>query len=246
MTASSYDETSPLFSARMAGALWLAVIVIGGLDVATSSIVVAGDAAATARNILNSEFRFRLGEVGEFIGGALYLGVTVLLYQLLKPVSKPVSLFAACCGAIGLAIGAAGTVRDLGVVTLLNGSQLPTAANASQMQEVALSTIRLFGLGFSVSMVYFGLQVATVGVLMARSDFFPRLLGVLLTIGGSTYVIGSLAVMLSPTIGGQLFRFVIPVAFIGEGSATLWLLFKGVNVERWVARAHPQPRRVAA
>ncbi|HJQ10837.1 MAG TPA: DUF4386 domain-containing protein [Gemmatimonadaceae bacterium] len=243
---STYEDTSPLFTARMAGALWLIVIIIGGLDVATSSIVVAGDAAATARNILNSEFRFRLGEVGEFIGGACYLGVTVLLYQLLKPVSKTLSLFAACCGAIGLAIGAAGTVRDLGAVALLRSGQLPGAADAGQMQGVALSTIKLFGLGFSVSMVYFGLQVASVGILIARSSFFPRALGVLAAIGGSIYVIGSLAMMMSPPIGGQLFRFVIPVAFIGEGSLTLWLLFKGVNVERWIARANPQPRRVAA
>lgn len=239
------DDVSPLFTARMAGALWLIVIIIGGLDVVTSSTVVAGNAAATAQNILASEFRFRLGEVGEFVGGACYLGVTVLLYQLLKPVSRNLALFAACCGMIGIAIGAGGTVRDLGVVTLLKSAQ-SGASDAGQMQAVALTTIRTFGLGFSVSMVYFGLQVGTAGYLLARSGFFPRLIGILLAIGGSIYVIGSLAVLVSPAVGGQLFRVVIPIAFIGEGSVTLWLLFKGVNVEKWYSRASVRPMRVVA
>ena len=109
-----------------------------------------------------------------------------------------------------------------------------------------MGTIKTFGLGFSVSMVYFGLQVASVGVLVARSGFMPRLLGILLVVGGSTYVVGSLLVMLAPVIGAQLFRVVVPVAFIGEGSITLWLLFKGVNVEKWRARAGIQPLRMVA
>jgi hypothetical protein len=95
----------------------------------------------------------------------------------------------------------------------------------------------MFGLGFKVSMVYFGLQCATVGYLIARSGFIPRLIGILLAIGGSFYVISSFAAFLSPEIGTLLAPIVIPAAFFGEGATTLWLLFKGVNVDKWMTRA---------
>ncbi|MFN2638435.1 MAG: DUF4386 domain-containing protein, partial [Gemmatimonadaceae bacterium] len=112
------NPQSPQFTARMTGALWLAVIVISSIAVAGPTIV-APDAATTASNILASELAFRFAVVNEFIGGACYVGVTVLLYQLLKPVSKNLALFAAACGIIGITVGAGLTVRDLGIVAIL-------------------------------------------------------------------------------------------------------------------------------
>lgn len=245
--ATSASTDSPQFTARMAGALWLAVIAVSVLDVVTSSIIVSGDAAATARNILNSEFRFRLGVLAEFVGGALYVGVTVLLYRLLKPVSRNLSLFAAFCGAIGISVGAALTVRDLGVVGLLRSAQAASATDASQINAIALSSIRLFGLGFTVAMVYFGFQCATVGYLIARSGFMPKAIGILLALGGSFYVLSSFAAFLALPIARPLSQIVVPVAFLGEGSTTLWLLFKGVDVRKWMERAGvPALQRVAA
>ena len=238
---------SPLFTARMAGALWLAVIAVSALDVVTSSIIVSGDAAATARNILNSEFRYRLSVLAEFVGGALYVGVTALLYRLLKPVSRNLSLFAVLCGAIGIAVGAALTVQDLGVVTLLRSAQAAPAADAGQINAIALSSIRMFGLGFTVAMVYFGFQCATVGYLIARSGFMPKTIGILLAIGGSFYVLSSFATFLGLPIAHTLSQIVIPTAFLGEGSTTVWLLFKGVDVRKWMERAGVPPlQRVAA
>ena len=229
-------QPSPLVTARMAGALWLAVIIVSALAVAGPSIVIPGDAAATVHNILTFEFAYRIGIVETFIGGALYVGVTVLLYTLLKPVSRNLALFAAACGLIGVAVGAALTVSDLGVVAALKFAE-SAPAQAAPMQAVAQSAIMTFGLGFKVGMVYFGLQCATVGYLIARSGFMPRAVGVLLGIGGSFYVISSLTYLVSPALGTLLSPVVIPVAFLGEGSTTLWLLFKGVNVEKWRQRA---------
>ena len=241
----SIPSDSPLFTARMAGALWLAVIVISGVDAATSPIGISSDAVTTAHSILASEFRYRLGVLAEIVAGTCYLGVTVLLYQLLQPVSKGLALFAACCGAIGLSIGATLTVPDLGVVPLLKSAQLPSG-DAAQTQAIAVSSIRMFRLGFTVSMVYFGFQCATVGYLIARSGFIPKAIGILLAIGGSFYVISSLTTFLSPTAGSMLGRVVIPVAFIGEGATMLWLLFKGVNVAKWHLRTGVQPTPLVA
>ena len=239
------NPPSPLFTARMAGALWLAVIVVSSIAIAGPTIIVP-DAAVTARNILAYEFAYRFGVVNEFIGGACYVGVTVLLYRLLKPVSKNLALFAAACGIIGITVGAGLTVRDLGIVAILKFAQTAPAADAAQMQAVARSSIMAFGIGFKVSMVYFGLQCATVGYLIARSGFIPRIVGILLGIGGSFYVISSLTYLLSPTLGSVLSPVVIPVAFLGEGSTTLWLLFKGVNVEKWRQRAGSTTLSLAA
>jgi hypothetical protein len=229
----------------MTGALWLAVIIVSSIAVAGPTIIVP-DAATTASNILASEFAFRFGVVNEFIGGACYVGVTVLLYQLLKPVSKNLASFAAACGIIGITVGAGLTVRDLGIVAILKSAQTAPAADAAQLQAVARSAIMAFGLGFKVSMVYFGLQCATAGYLMARSGFIPRIVGILLGVGGSFYVISSLTYLLSPTLGGMLAPVVIPVAFLGEGCTTLWLLFKGVNVEKWRQRAGSTTLNLAA
>lgn len=229
-------QPSPLVTARMAGALWLAVIIVSALGVAGPTIIVPGDAAATAHNILSSELAFRLDVIEEFIGGAFYVGVTVLLYTLLKPVSRNLALFAAACGLIGISVGAVLNVRDLGVVSILKFAQ-SAPGQAAPMQAVAQSAIMAFGLGFKVAMVYFGLQCATVGYLIARSGFMPRVIGILLGIGGSFYVISSLTYLVSPALGTLLSPAVIPAAFVGEGSTTLWLLFKGVNIEKWRRRA---------
>jgi len=169
--------------ARLAGALWLVVIAVS---------VVA---------VLTQTGQPRLAFAATQFGGLCYLGVTVLLYALFKPVDTSVSLFAAACGVAGVASGAASDV---------------SASAAAQ--------------GFYVSMVFFGSQIVAVGYLITRSNLIPRALGVLLILGGSVYLVNSFMNCLSPTVGAHLAPFVIPIAILGEGSLTLWLLIRGVKV----------------
>ena len=169
-------------TARLAGALWLVVIAASVISVATQSGIP------------------RLAFAANQFSGVCYLGVTVLLYQLFKPVDTGISLFAAFCGLAGVASGAA--VSD------------PSAQ------------------GFYIAMVFFGFQIISIGYLITRSTLIPRILGVLLLLGGSSYVINSFTNFLSPAIGAHLAPFIIPVAILGEGALALWLLVKGVNVSR--------------
>src|SRR5437879_1342393 len=107
-------EASPSLKARIAGGLWLMVIIAGMTAfVIRSPLIVSGDAAATATNILASESLFRLGFTADLIAGACYMGVTVLLYRLLKPVSRSLSLLAAFFGLAGVAIGSATSLTNL-------------------------------------------------------------------------------------------------------------------------------------
>ncbi len=231
-------EASPRFKARMAGVLWLIAIAAAVFaSSAASALIVRNDAVATATNILANESLFRLSFVADLVAGLCYVGVTVLLYELLKPVSRSLSLLAAFFGLVGVAIGSASFLSRLVPLVLLRGDQYLSAFTTSQLQAMALMSLKLYVFGFDISMVLFGLQCFIVGYLIVRSTFLPRILGVLLAIGGSGYVISSFADFLSLSFGALLSPFILPTGVVGEGSLTLWLLVMGVNEQRWKEQA---------
>src|SRR5437870_2634158 len=227
-------EASPRLKARIAGGLWLMVIVAGmSAFVIRSPLIVPGDAAATAAKILAKESLFRLGFAADLIAGACYMGVTVLLYGLLKPVSRSLSLLAAFFGLAGIAIVAATSITNLAPLVLLGSGEYSSAFTVSQLQAMALTSLRLSFQGFILAMVFFGFQCLLIGCLIVRTTFLPRILGVLLAIGGSSYIISSFATFLAPAFGARLSPFIVPLALLGEGSLTLWLIVMGVNEQRW-------------
>lgn len=237
MTA-RFGEESPVRQARIAGACWLLCIVAGLASfMAAGPLIVANDAAATGANVLANESLYRLGFALDLISGASYLVTTVFIYFVLKPVGRSLSLLAAFFGLAGVAIGGVAWVSRLGLLVLLHGDQYLSAFNTSQLQAMALIALKLQLQVFTIGMVFFGVQCISIGFLVARSTFLPRILGILLSIGGTSYVIASFASFLIPSFGAHLISFVLPVALIGEGSLTVWLLVKGVNIQRWKDRA---------
>jgi len=232
-----FREESPRLKARIAGACWLLCIIAGMVGfIAGGPLIVANDAAATATNILANESLFRFGFAANLISGLSYVGVTVFMYYVLKPVSRSLSLLAAFFGLAGVAIGGVAWVSNLVPLTLLHGDQYLTALTASQLQALSLAALKLQTHVFFIGMVFFGIQCISIGYLVARSSFLPRILGVLLGLGGTCYVIASFANFLLP-LGARLIPFVVPVALIGEGSLTVWLLVKGLNEKRWYEQA---------
>lgn len=231
-------EASPRFKAKMAGVLWLMTILMGSFGVSVGRrFVVSGEAAATATNIMANESLFRLSFVADLVAALCYVGVTVLLYELLKPVNRSLSLLAAFFGLWGVTIGGAYYLSRLVPLVLLGGDPYLSAFTTSQLQAMALMSLKLHVLGFNISMVLFGLQCFIVGCLIVRSTFLPRILGVLLVIAGLGYMISSFTTFLSPPFGAQMWPFSLPAGVVGEGSLTLWLLVRGVNVPRWKERA---------
>ena len=229
---------SALLKARLAGALWLTVVATGMFAFfAAFRLIVAGDPAATAAGFRDAEPLFRLGFVSNLLSGACYLGVTVLLYPLLRPVSRSVSLSAAALGVVGVAVGAATSLLQLSSLILLGEADYLGAFTGEQLQVLALTFLGTAAQGFSIGMVFFGFQCLLLGALVARSGFLPRPLGVLLAAGGASYVISSFASFLAPALGTQLVPFIMPIALLGEGSLSLWLVVKGVDVARWGERA---------
>jgi hypothetical protein len=227
MSLSSTD--SPQTTARLAGALWLIVIAVSIASLfAAPSVSTSGSPAETAANILAAETPYRLAFALLFIGSLCYLGVTALLYELLRPVNRSIALFGAFAGLAGLTIGAASAVNELGALDLLKQAATAAPAAANQLQTIAQFALR-DGPEFKVGMVFFGLQVASVGYLILRSGLVPRIIGGVLVAGGLSYIISSFATFVAPAVGARLSPLVIPIAILGEGSLTLWLLFKGVN-----------------
>lgn len=233
MPPDSSTEPSPLQAARMAGGLWLIVILVSVVAViAGTSLNLSGDQGTMAAIALAAVSKIRLTFILFFFGKVCYLGVTVLLYELLKPVNKSVALFSAFCGLAGLLTGGAGHYSLLTALSLLEESRHATEPLASQL---AGSAKILLGTAprFSGEDVWFGFQILSVGYLIVRSYFIPRAIGMLLVLGGACFLITSFTNFLSPALGDRVGPLLLPVVLIGEGAVALWLFFKGVNAEQW-------------
>ena len=248
MTTSEVTEhriESPVIQARLAGGLWWLCIATGIVGfIAGFPLIVANDPAATAANILAKESSFRIGFAADVMSGVSYLGVTVFMYYVLKPVNRSLSLLAAFAGLAGIAIGSGAWISHLMPLLLLHGEQYLSGFTASQLQAAAMTSLKLQIQIFNLAMLFFGVQCILIGCLVARSIFLPRILGVLLAIGGTTYTINFFANFLTPALGARLVFLIFPLAIIGEGSLGLWLLVKGVNENRWYEQASAAAKTV--
>lgn len=225
----------PKLAARLAGLAYLVTIVTGVFAelVVRGNLIVSGDAAATARNVLASEGLYRLGFAADLIGGAAYLVVTLLLYELLRPVSRSLALLAAFFSVVGIAIGGGAALAHLAPLFLLNGAPYLRAFDAQQLQALAYVAIRLHAQGYLIALVFFGFYELLLGYLIFRSTFFPRALGILVCIAGLAFLTNSFALFLAPPLGNALNGYMLALDGIGEIALMLWLLVMGVNTDRW-------------
>lgn len=215
---------------RIAGILWLIVIVAGGWAFFVPiSLIVRSDAAATAANILASQQSYRLAFVANLIAGACYMGVTVILYELFKPVNRTLSMLAAFFGMTGMAGVAAASLVHFAPLVLLGSAQYAAAFTPTQLQATAYMSLKLQADVAITGMVFFGLQCLAIGYLIVRSRLVPRVLGMLLALGGLSYVTASFTTFLSPEFGALLSPYILPAGLLGEGSLSVWLIVKGVK-----------------
>ncbi|HEY5008674.1 MAG TPA: DUF4386 domain-containing protein [Caulobacteraceae bacterium] len=163
--------------------------------------------------------------------------MTALLYGLLRPVSRTVSLTAALMSLVGCAIGAAITLNLVTALVLLEGAPYLAAFRPDQLQALARVSLRLHGEGYSISLMFFGFYCALLGYLAFRSTFLPRFLGALLVLAGLGWLTDSVANLVWPALGDRLDSYAIITGGLGEGGLCLWLLAVGVNGPKWEQRA---------
>lgn len=231
-------EASPHFKARIAGFFWLMTIVTGMFAFLIGGrFVVPGDAAATATNIMANETLYRLSFAANLVATACYLTVTLLIYVLLKPVNRNISLLAAFFSLTGCATGVVSGLLYLAPIGILGGAKYLSVFSVEQLQALALTFVTLSLQANDIGLVFFGLQVLSVAYLIHRSTFLPRILGALLGLTGLCYLTNSFANFLALPFRAYLLPLVAAGGLLGEGSLTVWLLVKGVNAQRWREQA---------
>ncbi|HXZ67532.1 MAG TPA: DUF4386 domain-containing protein, partial [Alphaproteobacteria bacterium] len=235
MTSRSF--LSPQLKARLAGLCYLITILVGSFDhvFVARKLIVPGDAALTAHNLLASEQLYRLAFALDMI--PVYIVVTVLLYDLLKPAGNVVAKLAVFSSLLGGAVGATIAVLHLAPFSILGGTGLASAFGMPQLQGLTLLLLRMYDDGFTISLVFYGFYCFLIGCLIIASTFLPRLVGLLMAIGGAAYMTYSFAAFLSPQIGSSLAPYALGLGGLGELALTLWLLLAGVSAEKWNAQA---------
>jgi hypothetical protein len=232
-------ETSPQAYARLGGLLYLVIIFAGAIGelFVRGKLVVAGDAAQTAGRIMASESLWRLGIGGDLLTHVCDIFVMWALYALLRPVSRNLALLNLLLNLIQTAVLTANKLTLLVPLLLLGNDAYLKAIDTAQLQAWSYAAIELHEYGFGVGLIFFGCVCLVEGHLIRKSGFLPPLLGVLMQIAGLCYLINSVALLLAPAFEARLFPAILMPCLVAELSLALWLLVKGVNVDRWKERA---------
>lgn len=220
--------------ARIAGFLYLLIIGFGLVAqiFVRDSLVHYNDATVTAKNIQASEFWYRFGFVSELMMLGCDIGVTTILYILLKDFSRTLSLLSTFFRLTSIIVLCTVALSHYAALFFLGSPEYLAVFNSDQLQALSLLSIKLHGSGYNISLLFFGLHLIVLGYLIYRSAYFPKILGVLLLIGGLCYNINSLTWFLFPTFVKMIYPAILIPCSIGELLFSLWLVIKGVRVSR--------------
>ena len=234
-------DASPQTYARIAGLLYLFIIVAGALGelFIRDKLVVSGDAAATAARIMASESLWRLGIVGDLAMHVCDVVVMWAIYILLRPVNRKLALLVLLFNLVQTAVLVANKSTLLVPLFLLGDAPYLQAFDPAQLQAWSYIAIRLHGYGFGIGLIFFGFVCLVEGYLIRKSGYLPSLIGWLMQIAGVCYLVNSLALLLAPAIAARMFPAILMPCLIAETSFALWLLVKGVNVDEWERCTNP-------
>jgi hypothetical protein len=227
-------HTSPQILARVVGLLYLTVIGAGIIAqmFISDRLVIWGDAAATAANITTEKALFQWGFTVYLIEMTAQIAQTAVFYFLLRPVSRSVSLVALVFGLVGCTIKTLSRLFFIAPLLILGPASYLAVFSGEQHQALALLLLNVNDQAAGMALPFFGFSTLLNGILVFRSTFLPRFLGVLSIIGGLGWIS-----FLYPPLGFQLFPYILAVAFLGSAAQILWLLILGVNADQWHRQA---------
>jgi hypothetical protein len=227
-------ESSPRLKARITGVLYLLTILTGifAQGFVSERLVVSGDAAATATNILTHKIFYELGFTFYLIEMACQIAVTALFYDLLKPVNGSLSLVAAFLGLAGCIIKMVSRLFYIAPLLVVGGAHYLNVFDHKQLQALSLLFLKVNDRGAGIALAFFGFYALLTGWLIIRSTFLPRILGVLSIVGGLGWL-----TFLYPPLGYRLFLYLAVFGILGAATLILCLLVFGVNEQRWREQA---------
>ncbi|MBW4361487.1 DUF4386 domain-containing protein [Flavobacterium taihuense] len=225
-------EDSPQLYARIAGILYLLIIVAGifGELLVRNKLLVYGDANATATHIMKSELLWRMGISADLVMQICDLPVMIILYYLLRPVSKKLALLNLSFNLIQTAVLVANKLNLLAALFFLGDAEYLKSFSPEQLHSLSYLSIKLHDFGFGIGLIFFGFVCLIEGYLLFKSNYFPKTIGVLMLIAGICYLTNSFALLLVPQLSSIV---LLMPCLIAELSFSLWLIFKGVNLPIW-------------
>ena len=219
--------------ARIAGLLYILMALPApfALIYLPAKLIVRGDANATANNVLAHETLFRAGIFGELFNGVGFILLVVVLYRLFRAVDQTQAALMVSLVLVSVAIGFVNVLNSLAGLTLFHGSDFLIAMDKTQRDALGMLFLNLHRQGITISEIFWGLWLFPFGVLVMRSGFIPRILGVLLIVNCFGYVAASLTSLFLPSYAKVISLIVLPT-LLGELWIILWLLIKGVKVNQ--------------
>jgi len=234
-------ETSPhievpliVTRAKVVGFLFLLPIPLWlfGSSYVPSRLVVPGDAAAAARNIMAAETLFRLGIVSVLLIMVADIAMVLLLYQLLKPVNKNLAVLMVILNLLAVPIAMLNELNQFAVLFLVHGNDSLKTFTPDQWHILMSLFMNLHDIGTTIGGIFWGLWLVPYGLLVFKSGFFPRVMGALLIIECFGFLIQSFVGFLVPGLQANL-TLLPAITGWAELFVPLWLLIRGVNVEQW-------------
>jgi len=216
---------------RVAGFIYLLLVIVGPVRLmyVPTKLFVPGNATATASNIAAHETLFRLGMVSEVVSGVIVIFLALALYRLFKGVNQNLAvLMVALGGVLPAALDFFNELNDAAALLLVRGANFLEVFDKPQRDALALLFLRLYDQENFAAEIFWGLWLIPLAILVYRSRFLPRFLGVWLIINGFGYVLLSFTGLLFPKYYNVAFNYAFPILF-GEVAFMLWLVVKGAR-----------------
>lgn len=217
--------------ARVAGLMYLLLVIPGpfSLIYVPRTLIVRGNAAATAGKILAHEMLFRLGIAASLFGGIVFIFLALALYRLFVGVSKPLASLLVILVLVSATLGFLIELNQLAALTLFRGADFLAVFDKPQRDALAMLFLRLHSQGIYINEIFWGLWLLPFGMLVMKSGFLPRILGAWLIVNGFAYVVMSFTALLFPPYADRVYDLAFPLLF-GEVAIMLWLLIRGAKV----------------
>src|SRR5437773_2355329 len=202
-------------AARIAGVVYLSMVVTGpfSLIYVPSKLIVRGNAAATADNILAHQTLFNLAIMADLVGQVIFICLAIALYRLLSDVNKTWGGLMVAFVLVSAAVGFFNTLNDIAALTLFRGADFLGVFDKPQRDALGMLFIRLYSQGIFIDEIFWGLWLFPFGLLVFRSGFIPRFIGVWLMINCFGYAALSVIALFFPDYYQAAFRYSQPVLF---------------------------------